>query len=83
LFIAVHAIIFLPLAEYFRVLTLFYDVVQLRKTWSCMSMMVPTLKLHPSSVEVLVVSVVDGASVDADLLAVFDILLFQTYGSMM
>jgi hypothetical protein len=83
LFIAVHAIIFLPLAEYSRVLTLFYDVVQLRKTWSCMSMMVPTLKLHPSSVEVLVVSVVDGASVDADLLAVFDILLFQTYGSMM
>jgi hypothetical protein len=83
LFIAVHVIIFLPLAEYSRVLTLFYDVVQLRKTWSCMSMMVPTLKLHPSSVEVLVVSVVDGASVDADLLAVFDILLFQTYGSMM
>jgi hypothetical protein len=29
--------------------------------------MVPTHKLHPSSVEVLVVSVVNGASVDADL----------------
>jgi hypothetical protein len=46
-------------------------------------MMVPMLKLHPSLVEILVVSVVDGASVDADLLAVFVILLFQTYGSMM
>jgi hypothetical protein len=46
-------------------------------------MMVPMLKLRPSSVEVLVVSVVNGASVDADLLAVFDILLFQTYRSMM
>jgi hypothetical protein len=30
-------------------------------------MMVPTLMLHPSSVEVLVVSVINGASVDADL----------------
>jgi hypothetical protein len=30
-------------------------------------MIVPTLKLHPSSVEVLVVSVVNGASMDADL----------------
>jgi hypothetical protein len=46
-------------------------------------MMVPMLKLRPSSVEVLVVSVVNGTSVDADLLAVFDILLFQTYRSMM
>jgi hypothetical protein len=30
-----------------------------------------------------VVSIVNGASVDADLLVVFVILLFQTYGSMM
>jgi hypothetical protein len=30
-------------------------------------MMVPMLKLHPSSVEVLVVSVVSDASVDVDL----------------
>jgi hypothetical protein len=42
--------------------------------------MVPMLKLHPSWVEILVVFVVDGASVDADLLDVFVILLFQTYG---
>jgi hypothetical protein len=48
-----------------------------------MSMMVPTLKLHPFSVEVLVVSIVNGASVDADLIVVFDIVLFQTCGSMM
>jgi hypothetical protein len=46
-------------------------------------MMVPTLKLHPSLVKVLVVSVVNGASIDADLLAMFVILLFQTYRSMM
>jgi hypothetical protein len=46
-------------------------------------MMVPMLKMHPSLVEILVVSVVDGASVDTDLLAVFVILLFQTYRSMM
>jgi hypothetical protein len=46
-------------------------------------MMVPRLKLHPSLVKVMVVSVINGASVDADLLAVFVILLFQTYGSMM
>jgi hypothetical protein len=32
-------------------------------------MMVPMLKLHPSLVEILAVSVVDGASVVADLLA--------------
>jgi hypothetical protein len=38
--------------------------------------MVPMLKLHPSSVEVLVVSVVSGAAVEADLLVVFVILLF-------
>jgi hypothetical protein len=46
------------------------------------SMMVPTLKLHPSSVKVLVVSVVNGGSGDADLPFVFVMLLFQTYGSM-
>jgi hypothetical protein len=45
--------------------------------------MVPMLKLHPSVAEILVVSVVDGASADVDLLAIFVILLFQTYGSMM
>jgi hypothetical protein len=83
LFIALHVIIFSPLAECSRVVILAYDVVQLRKTWSCMSMMVPTLKLHPFSVEVLVVSIVNGASVDADLIVVFDIVLFQTCGSMM
>jgi hypothetical protein len=62
LFIALHVIIFPPLAEYSRVLTLACDVVQLRKTWSYITMMVPTPKLHPSSVEVLVVSVINGAS---------------------
>jgi hypothetical protein len=46
-------------------------------------MMVPTLKLHPSSVEVLMVSAVNGAKVDVDLLSVFGLLLFQTYGSML
>jgi hypothetical protein len=46
-------------------------------------MMVPMIKLHSSLVEILVVSVVDRASVDADLLTVFVILLFQTYGPMM
>jgi hypothetical protein len=46
-------------------------------------MMVPMLKLHPFSVDVLVVSIVNGANVDADLLVVFDIVLFQTCGSMM
>jgi hypothetical protein len=45
-------------------------------------MMIPMLKLHPSSVEVLVVFVVTGASVDVDLLIVFVILFFQTYESM-
>jgi hypothetical protein len=82
LFIALHIIIFPPLAEYSRVLTLAYDVIQLRKTWSSTMMMVPMLKMHPSLLKILVVSVVDGASVDADLLTVFVILLFQTYGSM-
>jgi hypothetical protein len=33
--------------------------------------MIPMLKLHPSWAEILVVSVIDGASADADLLAVF------------
>jgi hypothetical protein len=37
-------------------------------------MMVPMHKLHPSLVKILVVSVIDGASVDADLLVVFVIL---------
>jgi hypothetical protein len=46
-------------------------------------MIVPMLKLHPSLVMILVVSVVNGASIDADLLAVFVILLLQTCGSMM
>jgi hypothetical protein len=43
----------------------------------------PMLKLHPSLVEIMVVSVIDGASVVADVRAIFVILLFQTYGSMM
>jgi hypothetical protein len=41
------------------------------------------LKLHPSWDKILVVSVVHGASADAVLLAVFVILLFQSYRSMM
>jgi hypothetical protein len=45
--------------------------------------MVPMLKLHPSWAEILVVSIVDGASTDADLLAVFVILLLQTNRSLM
>jgi hypothetical protein len=45
-------------------------------------MMVPMFKLHLSLVEILVVSVIDGTSVEADLLAVFVILFFQTYESM-
>jgi hypothetical protein len=83
LFIALHVIVIPPLAEYSRVLSLACDVVQLRKTWSCTMMMAPTLKLHPSLVMVLVVSVVNGTRVDADLLAVFVMLLFQIYWSMM
>jgi hypothetical protein len=83
LFIALHIIIFPPLAEYSRVLTLACDIVQLRKTWSNTMRMVPMPKLHPSWAKILGVSVVDGASADANLLAVFVILLFQTYGSMM
>jgi hypothetical protein len=46
-------------------------------------MMVPTLRLHPSLVKVPVASVVNGTSMDANLLAVFVILLFQTDGSVM
>jgi hypothetical protein len=45
-------------------------------------MMFPTLKMHPSSIDFLVVSIVNGASVDADLPSVFVMILFQTYGSM-
>jgi hypothetical protein len=45
-------------------------------------MMVPMLKLHPSSIKFLVVSVFNGASVNADLPSVFVMLLFQTYESM-
>jgi hypothetical protein len=44
---------------------------------------VAMLKLNPSSVEVLVVSIVNGGSVDADLPSIFDMLLFRTYWSMM
>jgi hypothetical protein len=80
-FKALHVIIS-SLVEYSRVLTLACNVAQLRKTWSCITMMIPMLKLHPSSVEVLVVFVITGASVDADLLIVFVILFFQTYESM-
>jgi hypothetical protein len=83
MFIALHVIIFLPLVEYYRVLTLACDVVQLRKTWRCITMIVPMLKLHPSSVEVLVVSVINGTSVDADLHQFLLYFLFQTFGSMM
>jgi hypothetical protein len=80
LFIASHVINFPPLAEYSRVLSLACDVVQLRKIWSCTMMMVPVLKLHPSSVKVLVVSIVNGASMDADFLTVVIILLFSPIG---
>jgi hypothetical protein len=45
--------------------------------------MVPMLKMHPSSVEVLVVSVVNSASVDADFPYCFCYTCVQTYGSMM
>jgi hypothetical protein len=67
---------FPPLAEFSQVLTLAYDVVQLRKIWSCIRMMVPMLKLHPSSVEFPVVFVVNGASSEADFISVFVISLF-------
>jgi hypothetical protein len=46
-------------------------------------MMVPMLKLHPTSVEVLVVSVINGASTDADFPCCFCYTFVQTYGSMM
>jgi hypothetical protein len=44
-------------------------------------MMVPTLKLHPSSVEFPVVSIVNGASTEADFISVFVISFVQTYRS--
>jgi hypothetical protein len=44
-------------------------------------MMVPTLKLHHSSVEFPVVSVVNGASTEADFISVFVISFVQTYRS--
>jgi hypothetical protein len=44
-------------------------------------MMVPMLKLHPSSVEVLVLSVINGTSVDAILLSIFIILFFKPTGT--
>jgi hypothetical protein len=43
-------------------------------------MMVPTLKLHPSSVEVQVVSVINGASVDADIPSVLLHFCFRPMG---
>jgi hypothetical protein len=39
-------------------------------------MMVPMLMLHPSSIEVLVVFVINGTSMDANLPPVFVMLLF-------
>jgi hypothetical protein len=44
-------------------------------------MMVPMLKLHPSSVEFPVVSVINGASTEADFISVFVISFVQTYRS--
>jgi hypothetical protein len=44
-------------------------------------MMVPMLKLHPSSVEFPVVSVFNGASTKADFISVFVISFVQTYRS--
>jgi hypothetical protein len=41
-------------------------------------MMVPMLKLHPSSVEFLVVSVVNGACTKADFISVFVVSFVQT-----
>jgi hypothetical protein len=62
-------------------LTLAYDVVQLRNIWSCIRIMVPMLKLHPSSVEFPVVSVVNGASTKADFISIFVISFVQNYRS--
>jgi hypothetical protein len=44
-------------------------------------MMVPMLRLHPSSVEFPVVSVVNDASTEADFIFVFVISFVQTYRS--
>jgi hypothetical protein len=44
-------------------------------------MMVPMLKLHHSSVEFSVVSVVTSASTEADFISVFVISFVQTYRS--
>jgi hypothetical protein len=41
-------------------------------------MMVPMLKLHPSSVEFPAVSVVNGGSIEADFISVFVISFVQT-----
>jgi hypothetical protein len=42
-------------------------------------MMAPMLKLHLPSVEFLVVSIVNGASTEADFISVFVIYFVQTY----
>jgi hypothetical protein len=68
------------LAKYSQVLTLACDVVQMRKTWSCITMMVPTLKLHPSLVTILVLSIINGTSVDADLPSVLLYFCFRPTG---
>jgi hypothetical protein len=44
-------------------------------------MMVPMLKLHPSSVKFPVVSVANGTSTEADYISVFVISFVQTYRS--
>jgi hypothetical protein len=44
-------------------------------------MMVPMLNLHPSSVEFPVVSVVNGASTEANFISVFVISFVRTYRS--
>jgi hypothetical protein len=61
--------------------TLAYDVVQLRKIWSCIRMMVPMLKLHLSSVKFPMVSIVNGTGTEADFISVFVISFAQTYRS--
>jgi hypothetical protein len=68
------------LAKYSQVLTLACDVVQMRKTWNCITMMVPTLKLHPSLVTILVLSIINGTSVDADLPSVLLYFCFRPTG---
>jgi hypothetical protein len=44
-------------------------------------MMVPMLKLHPSSVEFPVVSDIKGASTEVDFISIFVISFVQTYRS--